>query len=649
MPEAALPLHRSVFRVAPLAPRAMLLWLAVTFYFAVSTLTRIALIAKAYAADQVGSAEIPRVLLTGAGYDLLTSLYVIAPLAIYLAILPARVVAGRRHRLFLHAALALAAFGLSYLGVVEYFFFDEFNARFNFVAVEYLIYPHEVFVNIWQSYPVARALLGTATATVLTVALARPLIARAGRRADRPGLARVHAAALVAALVASNFAFDLDTGRSHHNRVADELAANGIYSFFNAAMNSRLDYDEFYVTVPEREAVERVRHMVAQPNTSFIAGARNPLARKVVYPAPAKSLHVIVLLQESLGAEFVGAYGDTRGLTPNIDRLAKESVVFSRTYATGTRTVRGMEAVAASFPPVPAEAIVKRPNNERMFNWSTVMREAGYAPTFIYGGYGAFDNMNYFFGNNGYRVIDRSDMATPKFSNIWGVSDEDLMDHALQVFDRQYAKGERIFSVVMSTSNHKPFTFPEGIPGVKPSGGGRDAGVRYADYAVGRFMEGLRAKPYYRDTLVVIVGDHGARVYGKEDFPLPSYEIPFIVHAPGQLAARRVDTVTSQMDVAPTVIGLLSLSHDSAFFGRDVLSGENPIHAVPLNHNRDIALLNGEHLNQLGFRKTAATIVNDAGTNRQHAAQADEEGLKNAASVFQLAYALYARHLYAAR
>ena len=174
---------------------------------------------------------------------------------------------------------------------------------------------------------------------------------------------------------------------------------------------------------------------------------------------------MVVLLEESLGAEFVGAYGDKRGLTPNLDRIADESLVFTRTYATGTRTVRGMEAVTASFPPVPAEAIVKRAGNEGMFNWSTVMAANGYTPTFIYGGYGTFDNMNYFFGNNGYRVVDRTTMDEPRFSNIWGVSDEDLFRNALAVFDEQHARGERIFSVVMTTSNHKPFTFPAGVAG----------------------------------------------------------------------------------------------------------------------------------------------------------------------------------------
>ncbi len=304
--------------------------------------------------------------------------------------------ASRLHGALLRVILALALFGALYLGVVEYFFFDEFNARFNFVAVEYLIYPHEVFVNIWQSYPVARALVAAALLTLLAMYGLRPLLSQWIRQPDRPRAARLHVLALFAVLLAAHAMVDLDTWRTRENRVADEVAANGLQSFFSAAVNSRLYYTEHYMTLPEQEATERVRRLVAQDNATFIAGAQNPLARKIVSRGPPKALNVVVLLQESLGAEFVGAYGDARSLTPNLDRLAHESILFAKTYATGTRTVRGMEAVTASFPPVPAESIVKRRNNERMFNWSTVMRDAGYEPTFIYGGYGTFDNMNYF-------------------------------------------------------------------------------------------------------------------------------------------------------------------------------------------------------------------------------------------------------------
>ena len=629
--------------------RAALVALVALVYVFISLATRVALALKAMHSGQLAPEELARVFAAGLAYDAITSLYVVFPLTIYLALLPARIFNARGQRIILHSLLVGALFGATYLGIVEYFFFDEFNARFNFVAVEYLIYPTEVFVNIWQSYPVGRAIACTALFTVAVAAALRGAVARIYAQPDRSAHFATHAAALAALLACVHTSVNLDTWRTHSNRVANEIAANGLYSFFHAAVNSRLDYPQFYTTVPAGEAAHRVRRLVAQDNATFIAGAANPLARHIHHSAPARLLNVVVLLQESLGAEFIGAYDARRSLTPNIDALARESIVFRNTYATGTRTVRGMEAITASFPPVPAESIVKRPGNEQMFNWSTIMSRTGYSPTFIYGGYGTFDNMNYFFGNNGYRVIDRTDIASPRFSNIWGVSDEDLFEHALLVFDRQHAAGERIFSVVMSTSNHKPFTFPTGVAGVPEKGGGREAGVRYADHAIGRFIAALRTRPYFENTVVVIVADHGARVYGKADFPLDSYAIPFLVYAPAHFRPRTIATLTSQIDVAPTVLGLLRISHESAFFGRDVLASTPSRHAVPLNHNRDIALFDGERLSELGFRSRSFTTASATLDHELGCAPGDEEGRREAASVFQLAYSLYTSRRFAAR
>ena len=626
----------------PVVTRYRLVWLVAAVYWGISGLTRAVLAAKALAAGQIAPGELPGVLGLGAGFDLIVALAITAPFALYLLALPRRLYRACAHRAALWSALALAFFGFAYLAAVEYFFFDEFNARFNYVAVEYLIYPHEVFVNIWQSYPVGRTIVSAAAlAGVLLWAFrgaVRDALAEESRMSQRI------APAVAALLLPAAGLWLTPVGVPGENRVAAELAANGIRSFFSAALTSHLDYLEYYLTLDGREAAERARRLVAQPNATFLPGSANPLARRVAYPGRTLPLNVVVLLEESLGAEFIGAYGDKRGLTPNLDRIADKSLVFTRSYATGTRTVRGMEAVTASFPPVPAEAIVKRAGNEGMFNWSTVMAASGYTPTFIYGGYGTFDNMNYFFRNNGYRVVDRTQMDAPRFSNIWGVSDEDLFRNALAIFDAQHARGERIFSVVMTTSNHKPFTFPAGVPGVAARGGGREAGVRYADYAIGRFVEALASRPYSDDTMVVIVGDHGARVYGREDIPLRSYEIPFIVWSPRHVAPRRVDTLVSQLDVAPTVLGLLGISYDSAFFGKDALA-PGPRWAL-LNHNRDIALLRENQISGLGFRRTRTTLAYDPGTNTQRRIADDPESTRDAASVFQLAYALFAGRSY---
>lgn len=613
--------------------------LACGLYLAVSTLTRAVLAALSVLHGQAPVKLLPEVAAIGALYDAITCLYLFAPFALYLALMPDRWYRSRLHRPLFYGMFAASLFGLLYLGAVEYFFFDEFNARFDFVAVEYLIYPHEVFVNIWESYPVAWVLAGAAGITLAGMVWLRPRLCTSLNNSSRLRERLAPLAGFLMMLAAAHSTVEITTGHFSDNRVANELAANGLYSFFSAARGSRLDYREYYLTAPQAEAQASVRRLVAQPNARFTAGAPNPLKRHIAYPGAARKLHVIVLLEESLGSEFIGALGDPRGLTPNLDRIAEESLLFTHMYATGARTVRGMEAVTASFPPLPPESLVKRPHNEHLFNWSTVMAQNGYSPTFVYGGFGSFDNMNHFFANNGYRVIDRTDMDTPKFANIWGVSDEDLFRNALRVFDEQAARGERIFSVIMTTSNHKPFTFPAGVPGVPESGGGRQAGVRYADYAIGRFFDQLRTKPFANDTLVVIVADHGARVYGRESIPMKSYEIPFLVYAPGHVPPGRIDALASQLDVAPTVLGLLNISYDSMFFGRDILQTPDEQRFVVLNHNRDVGLYSNGTLTEIGFRKTDAAFRYQA--DQQQAVRTDPERLRDVTSLFQTADDLY--------
>jgi phosphoglycerol transferase MdoB-like AlkP superfamily enzyme len=530
--------------------------------------------------------------------------------------------------------------------VVEIFFFDEFNARFNFIAVDYLIYPHEVFVNIWDSYPVGRVLIGVfVLALFVHTRLRRPLVlAHQQPSGYRQRLAPF--AVFVGALSLAFGAVDMSLARYSNNHVANELAANGIYSFFYAAANNELDYDRYYLTLDRDEAVARLRKLVSQPNATFLPDAANPIARHINNRGPAKKLNVVVLVEESLGADFVGAYGDRRGLTPTLDGLAKDSMMFTNMYATGTRTVRGLEAISSSFPPIPGESIVKRPRNENLFNWGQVMRQNGYAPTFIYGGYGTFDNMNYFFGHNGFDIVDRLQIEQPKFGNIWGVSDEDLFAKAIEVFDRQHAKGETIFSMVMTTSNHKPYTFPEGVPGIQPSGGGRDMGVKYADYALGRFFAAVRTKPYFDDTLFVVVGDHGARVYGREDIPMRSYELPLLVYAPKHVAAGKVDILGSQIDIAPTILGLLGISYDTVFFGRDMFQGDAAEKFALLSHDRDVALYQHGKLVELGIKQASLTLQYDKRSNQQSPVEPDPEAVKNAVAIFENGYDFYQRGLY---
>lgn len=553
----------------------------------------------------VGAIEIPAILALGAVNDAVELVYLMFPLTLYLMFCPQRWHESRLQRALLWAMSFTAIFGMIYLAAMEYFFFEEFDARFNRVAVDYLVSPHEVLGNIYESYPVAWYSLAIAVVSLVMTWLLWPAM----RRSEQPlqwrrrlGWLAAHATVLLAA---SSF-YSSDTLAFSENRVSNELAANGLSSFFNALRTNRLEYEAFYRTGDRARMLTLLRQDLADGGGAFVG---DDLTRRFPErPEGLGRLNVVVLAQESFGAEFVGAYGDTRGLTPEFDALAKQGLLFRHTYASGTRTVRGLEAMTASLPPTPSESVVKRPGNERVVTWGEVMQKLGYHNSFLYGGYGYFDNMNAYFSANGAAVSDRNDIPNPSFSNIWGVADEDLMRHAIDYYDERAREGRPFFSLIMSTSNHKPYTFPAGIPGVPEKKGGRLAGVRYADYAIGQFFREAAKHEWYKDTLFVVMADHGARVYGAAEIPLYSYEIPFLILAPGRLAPGRVDTLTAQIDLAPIVMGLLGLPYEAPFFGRDVLHYPDPDRVLLFNHNQKVALARGDELAILGLRQSAETV-----------------------------------------
>jgi len=558
-----------VHRFAP----ALLVAALVVF---IATVVRVALALAAHDQIDRSPAALARIFATGLAYDLAIGACFAAALGLYLAAVPANGFARRRYRFGLVAWVLAATALLVFAGVAEWLFWDEFGTRFNFIAVDYLVYTREVLGNIRESYPVGKLLAGIAGVTALLVLVVRASLrdaATAPMRAPR----RVAWATGLVALAGSGLVV-LDSGLKDRiaNRYAAELAGNGVWQFFAAARANELDYGRLYARREDDAVLADLHTLIATPGATFDSSELHSVAHRVESGRPERRLNVVLVSVESLSAEFLGAFGNRRGLTPNLDALAHEGLLLTRLYATGTRTVRGLEALSVGVPPTPGQSIVKRPGNDGLFTLATVFNAKGYESKFLYGGYGWFDNMSAFFGANGYQVVDRTALASADvhYENIWGVADEDLFSLALAEMDASAGSGRPFFLHVMTTSNHRPFTYPDGRIDV-PSGSGRDGAVKYTDWAIGDFVERARKRPWFRDTLFVFVADHCAASAGKTDLPLERYHIPAIVYGPAHLAPRTVDRLASQIDLPPTILGLLDFSYDSRFFGYDLLKVES--------------------------------------------------------------------------
>lgn len=558
------------------------------------------------------SAWLAPVLLLGAVYDAAMALWWAMPLALLAWLWPAR-----WQRSFAGAALALCIAllgGWVFVTAAEFVFWNEFGTRFNFIAVDYLVYTREVMGNIRESYPLGTlfACMGLALA-LLASALARPLLRAASRPAGRlraRSLAFVAVAALTAAATAL---VDTDWKDRLGTPQRAQLAGNGPLEFFRAFRDNEIDFQRFYATLPPQQAADAVRAEYQDAAQYRLTGSAGMPIERWVLPAGApRPLNVVLVSVESLGAEFVESLGGAPGLTPELERLGREGLFFTRLHATGTRTVRGLEAITLSVPPTPGHAVPMRPHHTGLFTLGGVLREQGYDAVYVYGGYSYFDNMKSFFGGNGYDVVDRT--AIPKeaitHENIWGVADEDLYGQALREIDARVAAGRRVFAHVMTTSNHRPFTYPAGRIDLAP--GTRQGAVKYTDHAIGRFLREARTRPWFDDTVFVIVADHTSIGRGKTDLATARYHIPMVIYAPKWIAPRRVDTLASQIDVAPTVLGVLNAGYRSEFFGRDILrDGPSDPHVFMANY-QTVGFLDDEVLAELKPRRATRTLRRDS-------------------------------------
>ncbi|MEJ2604972.1 MAG: LTA synthase family protein, partial [Gammaproteobacteria bacterium] len=520
-------------------------------------------------------------------------------------------------------------------------FWDEFGVRFNFIAVDYLVYTTEVVDNIVESYPVFREIAALAVIALLLAGLTVRLPGyRRWLETATPARARLRAGATLLLIpVVATATVDARGLPDFDNRYLEEISRNGPYSFVAAFRDNELDFHEFYLDEAPAVAEARIRGLIADGDVQFAPAGQNPERRHVEHRGPEKRYNVIQIVVESLSAEFLGTFGHDGGLTPNLDGLAKESLLFTNFMATGTRTVRGMESLVLSVPPTPGRSIVKRPENAGLFSIATVLAEKGYDANFFYGGYGYFDNMNAFFAGNGFAIHDRASEGDDDvvFTNAWGVSDGDLFRWVLEDADRRAADGKPFFDFVMTTSNHRPYTYPEGRIDI-PSHTGRAGAVKYTDYAIGQFLAEARKRPWFEDTVFVIVADHCAGSAGKTSLPVERYRIPLLVYAPGLIEPGVVGTLASQIDLAPTLFGLLNWSYDSEFFGRDVLHVPTADGRALIGTYQSIGLIEHDHrLTVLSPGSSAAAWIYDPVTGEQRPVELNPDELTDTITYYQRA------------
>lgn len=507
-------------------------------------------------------------------------------------------------------------------------FINEYDVRPNRIFVEYLKYPNEVFGMLWRGFKLN--IFAGLSATLLAIwamwRFAQPW--RSARLDWSPKKTwLVYPLVLILTLGGIRSSFGHRPANPSlfaitQDSMVNSLVLNSGYSVLYAAysLQHEAKSSTIYGKLPKADIF---RLTGAQDKEIPTLKTLEPSVKRD------KPLNLVIILQESLGATFVESLGGVP-VTPNLEKLKSQGVWFTQLYATGTRSVRGIEAVVTGFAPTPADSTVKLDLSQKgFFTLADLLSRMGYNTEFIYGGETHFDNMQGFFMGNGFQqVFGQKDYKNPVFVASWGASDEDLLNKTHEQLMAHHASGKPFFTLAFSSSNHAPFEFPDGrIELYEQPKATENNAVKYADYALGEFFKKAQAAPYWKDTVFLVVADHDIRVRGDSLVPVERFHIPGLILG-ADIQPRVVDTITSQLDLPVTVLSLMGVRAETPMTGRDMTKPHATGRAM-MQYNQNFAWMEGApESNQvvvLREGKAPAHAVYDAKSKHLHPSEPPAE------------------------
>ena len=551
---------------------------------------------------------------------------------------------GRAWQKFTYIWVILAIVLIIFLEVATPGFIAEYDVRPNRLFVEYLKYPHEVVSMLWGGFRIH--VFSSLIFVVLAVYVMRKFMKPWVQVATNPHWSLTKTL-ITWPLVFILLALGIRSSLGHRpanpalfaitaDSMVNNLVLNSAYSVTYAVYNmlSENKSSEMYGKMPR----EDIFKLTNNTNTDIPTLKTLTPSRKREKP-----LNLVIILQESLGAGFVESLGGLP-VTPNLEKLKQQGIWFEQLYATGTRSVRGIEAVTTGFQPTPADSTVKLTKSQKnFFTLAALLGKQGYSTEFIYGGEAHFDNMRGFFTGNGFvDIVEQKDYKNPVFVGSWGASDEDLLNKTHEQLLAHHASGKPFFTLAFSSSNHAPFEFPDGRIDLyeQPKATDNNA-VKYADYAMGEFFKKAQKASYWKDTIFLIVADHDIRVRGDNLVPIKHFHIPGLILG-ADIKPQLITSVASQIDLPVTVLSLMGIAAQHPMTGRD-LSSEVPNvkGRAMMQYNDNFAWMeegaNGKEVVVLRAGKAPAHALYDANTKQlmpiteppEHAQALEQRALAN--------------------
>jgi len=471
--------------------------------------------------------------------------------------------------LFARVLLVLSFFIITYLEVANYFFFEEFNTRLNYLFVAYLEYPKEVANMIWKAYTVELLIL----IPTLIYTSYRLWKYTKNRLIASKILPKIALLPLILPILFLGIRSSVDTSTPNqsfysysNSTLKNDIVNNTTFSLLHSIYLKAKDTMPNFGTKEQNpiQIIQKLEKKAYLNNYTLLHRQKSRFTKK---------RDIVLLLMESFGNSYVGSLGGTP-TTPHFDAMSKEGLFLSNMYSSSNRSNRGFEAVLGSIFPTYSDSYLKLSKSINGF-WTIAktMQKEGYRTIFLYGGDSKFDNMKGFALNNGFdKVVDKYDFNPDIKRYTWGVCDEELYKKANEILEQS---DKPIFLVAFTLSSHKPFDYPDGkieYYDKEPIKSFANS-IKYADYALHKFYTKLKNDNFFDNGLLTIVADHNAHMFGDEKIPVNEFKIPALFIAK-DLKPKTINSITHQIDIAPTLLDIAGVDADTPSMGVDLTKNQ---------------------------------------------------------------------------
>lgn len=534
----------------------------------------------------VASSQLVRSFAVGLRFDCVVAGLITLPALVVVAVAPPGWLARRGFQWTVAGLCAVLLAVACFAGIADYYFFSEFDERLNHKALHYLDQPYTYRV-IWNSYPVVWVLLATLLVLAGGAWAFRRLAFRRtiddfqlrGRLLWPAALALL----LTVAIRGSLGPKALNAGPAYFSGspTLAQLTLNPLYTLREAALSATYrseDLADHLHLLPVNEAFDLTKRLIFRPEDRSANDPANPMRRVTDTAKPQGDYNVVLVVLESLSWHYVGPLGGDARLTPNFNKLCDEGILMTHCFSVGDRTTRGFAGIVCGHPDLPGRSITTRIETAGNFlTLGRLLQRRGYQTMFLYAGQPMYDHRQSFLRSNGYEhLVFEDQFERHTFRTELGWCDEDLYNEAIDQFSRIGAAGGRPFHAALLTlSFHRPYHIPPGrIPPLNFKAKRPDHvdAIRYTDWALQQFMDRARQQPWFDKTLFVLVADHAG---GYAEYPVDAtdYRVPFLLYGPKILGeTKQVNSICSQTDVIPTVMGILGGKYEHSCFGSNVLT-----------------------------------------------------------------------------